>query len=275
MRVMRHLPFLLMCALMIQGCQKSGGGDEQSVGGCGLLGGKVYNGESCSDAPRSAVVELIAIGEIREDRAEVFTCTATLISHDKILTSAHCFESPIERFGADATFGVLFAGEEPRDSVAIGAYAVHPDYDGEAGSPYDVAIGTLTTSPPSAVRPFSFLSSERTKVGDRVTAFGYGISNGGAYGELKAADLVVEAKEGGNLIALFGSAEASLCQGDSGGPLVVQREGVPLLVGVNSFVDVDEKDCARGAASISGFVDLQNRSVINFIRDEAGDIAEE
>jgi hypothetical protein len=45
------------------------------------------------------------------------------------------------------------------------------------------------------------------------------------------------------------------------------------LVGVNSFVDIEAAQCAASGSTISGFVDLQNVDIINFILGYAPDVA--
>jgi len=109
--------------------------------------------------------------------------------------------------------------------------------------------------------------------GDRVTIFGYGTSNQGEIGVLKSADLSVDGLEPGNLLASISSTGASICEGDSGGPLVKDVRGVTAIVGVNSFGRGAVDQCSEQVTQITGFVDIQFPTIVDFITRNAPDVA--
>jgi secreted trypsin-like serine protease len=73
---------------------------------------------------------------------------------------------------------------------------------------------------------------------------------------------------GGRFEAAFDDTQTAICQGDSGGPVTQTRDGITSLVGVISYT---RNGCVDG--SISGFVDIQRQSIVDFIVGFAPDIA--
>jgi secreted trypsin-like serine protease len=199
-------------------------------------------------------------------------CSGTLVTVDDILTSAHCFTSPFEEFGSAIVGFAVFVGGANGQLKFITNFAIHPFYNGQAGSPYDIAMATLDSIPSPAIGPVPLLLSELTEVGQRASTFGYGTNNQGEIGLLKSAELIIERFVGGNIYASTAESGASICQGDSGGPLVQVVNGVSSLVGVNSFGDVSAEQCAASGGSYSGFVDLQNINILDFIFNYAPDV---
>ena len=264
----------MICAgLLLVSC--GGGGSDSSGGGgsCSLLNAKVFNGDTCDQTAKTPVVALFPVGD---DGTQLFiagVCTGTLVTLDDIVTSAHCFADPIQELGRTIVGFVAVVGGEDGEAIAITNYALHPLYDGRAASPYDVAVATLRQVPSPAIGPLPIAQSEATLVGDTLTTFGYGTSNKGEIGILKAADIEIEATEGGNLFGTLATSGASICQGDSGGPAIKRIGGVASLAGVNSIGSADIEECAASGAEFFGFVDIQNASILDFISNYAPDIA--
>lgn len=251
------------------------GGSASQTSACSALNAKVFNGESCNSNSRSPVV---AFFPIAQDGSRIFAagiCSGVLVTQDDIITSAHCFIDPIKKFGKSILgFGVYVGGEKSGEGIGLIRAKLHPQYDGRAGSPFDIAIATLQQVPNPAINPVPIAVSEETIAGDGVTTFGYGTRNGGEVGELKAADMLIESKVSGNFIVTFARADASICPGDSGGPLVKAIQGQSALVGINSFVvQSDAGECGLHGSSVSGFVDIQSSSTLNFITSYAADVA--
>ena len=136
-------------------------------------------------------------------------------------------------------------------------------------------MATLERVPNPPIGPLPILVSQLSLPGQEFSIFGYGTNNTGQVGELKSAEFTIEAIENGNLIATFaGSNNVSICGGDSGGPAVQVVNGITTLIGVNSFgTFVGGITCPVLPAEISGFVDLQNQTTLDFISTYAPDIA--
>lgn len=267
MRLLSSLAFFSI--LMMQGCGGGGGGSDIGGNACGALNAKVFNGETCNQNARTPVIALYPVAESGGQLIEAGICTATLVTVDDFLTSAHCFVTPI-RENPDLVGFVAKVGNEV---ITVVDLAIHPNYNGQPGSSYDVAMGTLQRLPNPAIGPVPLLVSQLTVVGQEASAFGYGTNNQGEVGTLKSAEFKIDGFELGNIIATQTSAGASICQGDSGGPLIQIVDGVSSLVGVNSFVFVRAEQCAASGSPISGFVDTQNSLILDFIAEYAPDVA--
>lgn len=249
---------LLTISLSIAGCggggSSSDSGSVSGAGSCGIVGAKlsprIFNGTTCSQDSRTPVVHVI-LGDSGGNAK--FECTGTFISVTSILTSAHCLEG-------SQTAEIIVGGNE---TIPIVGAQPHPLYDGNAGSRYDIGILRISRSPNPPVGPLPILLSQLTKPGQKMTAYGYGLTNGGNSGELKALNVIINDIQNGNLIVDIADQDGSICPGDSGGPVVQVINGVAALVGVNSFVS--EAGCEKAAANFSGFVDIQSQQLVDFI----------
>lgn len=260
---------ICLCILSLIAC---GGGSDNS-GSCNLLNARIFGGETCNQDARSPVVLLRPVtidGEVIESAG---TCTATLVTVDDILTSAHCFTGPLSNAIRDKkkiAFLALVGGSKG-EQIPIVEVAIHPNYDGNPGSRFDVAMATISKVPNPPIGPMPILVSEITLGGSNITAFGYGTNNFGETDELKSADFTITSLSEGNLIVV-GNGEESICPGDSGGAAVYRTtQGVAAIAGVNSF-GVGNL-CQETAFETFGFVDLQYGPIINFIGNYAPDIA--
>lgn len=267
---MRFISSLALCSiLMMQGCGGGGGGSDIGGNACSALNAKVFNGETCNQNSRTPVIALFPITESGGQLAVAGICTATLVTVDDFLTSAHCFVDPVLENPDLVGFVAVVGGQE----IAVVNLAIHPNYNGQVGSRYDVAMGTLQRLPNPAIGPVPLLVSQFTAVGQEASAFGYGTNNLGEVGTLKSAEFLIDAFSSGNILATQTSSEASICQGDSGGPLLQIVDGVTSLVGVNSFVFSTSEQCAASGSPVSGFVDIQNDLILEFIAGYAPDFA--
>jgi len=267
-------PTLKWCVLifsltLIAAC---GGGSSSSGSSkaCDALNIKIFNGEVCAEQVRSSVV---AIMPFITDGVDIFPagiCTGTFVSVTSILTSAHCFTNPIRDHGNSLVGFAAVTGDF--DVFEFQTINIHPLYTGSPATPYDLALARVNRIPIPHISPVPILLSELTVVGDDTVTFGYGTNNAGELGVLKAARMKIANFQNGNIIATLQESGASICPGDSGGPLVSLRNGVTTLVGVNSFVAAT--GCQGGHGSpFSGFVDLQNNLILEFIAAHAPDAA--
>jgi len=254
---------------MMQGCGGGGGGSDIGGNACSSLNARIFNGETCNQNSRTPVIALYPITESGGQFVPAGICTGTLVTVDDFLTSAHCFTGPIFSDPSLVGFAAVVGGEV----IQVVDFALHPNYDGQTGSNYDIAMGTLQRLPNPAIGPVPILVSQLTVVGQEASAFGYGTNNTGEVGTLKSAEFTIDGFQSGNILATQTSAGASICQGDSGGPLIQVVDGVTSIVGVNSFGLVTSEQCAASGSPISGFVDIQDLSIIDFIVGYAPDVA--
>jgi len=264
--------FSILGVLILTGCG-GGGGSSEGGGACGAFNARVFNGETCNQAASSPVVAIFPVAFDGQQIQIAGICTGTLVTVDDILTSAHCFTGPIAQQGNSLVdFAVVVGGVNGEVRYVVNL-AIHPFYNGQAGSPYDIAMVTLDRVPTPPIGPVPILVSRLTQVGERASTFGYGTNNTGEVGTLKSAELTISAFSGGNIFVSTEGSGAAICQGDSGGPLVQNVNGVTSIIGVNSFGDVSAEQCALTGGSYSGFVDLQNIDILDFIVGYAPDVA--
>lgn len=266
---------LILVAIAFLGCGGGGGGNGSASSGCSVLDAKIFGGESCDQTSRSPVVLIVAVGQQNGQTFPLYSCTGALVTLDDVVTSAHCFtiaDSIAQQHGLTIVgFGAGVGGLDGEVRLFT-RVALHPQYDGAAGSPFDIAMATLDRVPQPPIGPLPLLVSEPAGPGSRITAFGYGTNMQGEAGELRAADFTVTGLQSGNLIVV-GDGANSICPGDSGGPAIYRsRRGVAAIAGVNSFT---LSQCIQSAATGFGFVNIQSEAVIKFLTAYAPDIAVE
>jgi hypothetical protein len=235
-----------------------GGGGESSSNACSDLNVKVFGGDQCnfSRSPVVAIVGFSASG------VPISNCSATMVTTNDALTAAHCARITASPGGA----GVFADGQ----LFKIVAGRNHPRYNGNTTSPYDVAM--ITIDGVLDIGPVPLLLSDPVAEGERITIFGYGKNEESASipqaSDFRAGYMQLSVVTQSQFAAFFDSTGSAICQGDSGGPATQTVDGVTSIVGVTSFTF---NGCQDGSAS--GFVNVQNPEIFNFIRSYAPDVA--
>ena len=262
--------FLFAGCLISLGC--GGGGGESSD--CSTLGAKIFGGETCNQSSRSPVVQIAALVQRGNSEEPFYICSGALVSLNKVLTSAHCFASITQEArekGLSISGFIARVGGDQGETIRLSQFILHPGYNetGPAGSPFDIAVASLSRVPSPPIGPIPLLVSEVTVPGSEITAFGYGTNDEGTDSILKAESFVVSEARGGNLIVV-GDGDTSICPGDSGGPAVyTTKSGTVALAGVNSF---GSELCSDAASDFFGFVDIQFLPVFDFIVSQVPDL---
>ncbi|XP_045452165.1 transmembrane protease serine 11D-like [Melitaea cinxia] len=194
-------------------------------------------------------------------------CGASLISTNRLVTAAHCWDAPGQLFVSEFTVvlgsNFLFSGGT---RIATSNVAVHPDWF-PTFLRNDVAViylpfsVTLTNLIQPIDLPFNHLWE--TFVGEYATAVGFGITSDAQVGvsanavsrqvDLRVITVAQCAAVFGNnfvqqsTLCTAGTGRVGICGGDSGGPLVVNRNGRNILIGISSFVAAN--NCEGGHPS--------------------------
>jgi secreted trypsin-like serine protease len=235
-----------VCA-SIAGCGGGGGGGTVSLDPCATL--KVAGGESCSNPPRAIAVVATDSGY----------CTGTFITTQHVLTAAHCFAARSQRVVVGARG---FASDASRVSI-------HPRYDGNISSPFDVAVVTLQSA--AQLTPVPLKLSQNVREGDSVVVYGYGVDQSGE-------DIVQRVESGGvplkatplNIVGVSAGTVQSqsdgtgdTCQGDSGGPLLLTgANGQP---GIVALVRAGPPGCVSDSGFPSENTNVQSKAVTDFL----------
>ena len=265
------LSIFLWCTSLLISCG-GGGSDGDTKSGCDALHAKIYGGETCDQNAQTPVVAVFPIASDGEKYAPAGICTGTLVTVDDIVTSGHCIMEPLQLYGNAIVAFVVAVGGYDGEVIPVSKIAVHPYYDSQTGSAYDIAMMTLARVPNPAIGPLPVIKSRITGAGDLATDFVYGTDSHGEIGVLRAVDVLIENVSAGNLTATLGNSDGSICQGDSGGPLIVKTESGNALGGVNSWGSSTAGQCASGGADIFGFTNIQNPTILEFMTSYAPDI---
>lgn len=266
------LPFgtaaAISLALIMAGCTQSKE-DQGKANSCSVLDLRVSNGDNCS-VTNSPVVPILMLNADGTGAS----CTGTMISLTSILTAGHC--SGVE---FDDLLVLTPAGNFSVSEGTVTKIAVHPGYTGGV-APYDVAIIQVASS--VNVPPVALLTSEPISSGERVTVFGYGLDENGQSlvdrlqdgdrdrllkaGEMQITEVFADLPI---FAAQFDLTQQSACPGDSGGPVLQKFNKQPAIVGIVSFGSAET--CTEG--SFAGFVNVQDPSVMSFIRAHVPDLS--
>lgn len=248
------------------GCTKSGGdgGDNGSGGGdinsCGDIGlrTKIINGTTCQEGSSPLVSLAIQAGE------DVNLCTGSLVTANKVLTAAHCFQTDAIN-GITVTGGPVGAGSQ---RTTVDEIIPHPGFniapDGTLKN--DIAILTLTKA--LSLPTFPIFASRQIKSGEELSIYGFGKDEKDETGLLKSGRMTVSDISQDNIFAIYTSDSSNTCTGDSGGPAIFTAERddgarVTGLIGVTSTGSGD--NCNLGERS--SFTNLVNPEVLDFIRE--------
>lgn len=246
--------------IFLIGCS-SGGSEDSGDNPCSMLNIKLSGGEQCNTS-RSPVIALAAFDA---GVNIIGVCSATMITVDDALTAAHC----IGLWTIPGVVEVLAYVNDDVHSIVNGA--IHPLWDGQTASPYDVAM--ITIDKPINIGPVPLILSNPLSVGEKITVYGYGKTNNseaivgnvafrGAYMEISALNPEV----------FFSASKENICPGDSGGPAIQEVNGIAGLVGVSSFgLLLTGSSCQSG--NVGGFINVQNPQIYEFINSYASDVA--
>lgn len=185
-----------------------------------------------------------------------FSCTATLIAPDVVLTAAHCVKAqgpypmPVPSFTLKHDATAVSAA----DIIAGVSATPHPQFafvgSSTPSQAYDIAIVKLSApvpgvTPAKLVRP---IDATMVTTGAAIDIVGYGLTSSGGndYGVKHDASTTITQAATYEFI-VGGSTQPKNCQGDSGGPAFQNLGGTPRIVGVVSRSAAQQvTDCSKG-----------------------------
>ena len=225
--------------------------------------------------PNDATAQFSGVGslEVVHPTLGTFICSGSVISDDKILTAAHCFDQDNDGIPdaniLDNSQFFLNDGGSPSATRGLASVVFDPDFDGFAanGGHDDFAVVMLDSAVPAGTTKYA-IRNTGLAAAEVVEFVGYGISGFGDVPGVEvlpdfsvkrsgqnAADLFLVDDEGGGQDEVFiydfddnnggvgflggetlgNDVEGSVRGGDSGGPAFVDVNGTPAIAGVISF----------------------------------------
>jgi secreted trypsin-like serine protease len=183
-------------------------------------------------------------------------CTGTALTHDLVLTAAHCVTRKL-------TYAVK--AFQDGETIPVRAIAIHPRFDlasyAASRATADVALVKLAAPLPGIVVPAALAAPRRVAAGETLTIAGFGVTLDGTargLGVPRMARLSVTGKPGALQIRLYDNATRNLrsglgaCTGDSGAP-AYDGEG-PLVIGVVSWTTAARNE--EGCGGLTGVTPL-------------------
>ena len=222
---------------------------------------KIVNGTVCGVSNKSPVVALVLYSGSTQ-----YLCSGTMISANKVLTAAHCFE------GVNAVDVVFGTADGTLRKVSALNWSSHPNF---TRTPFellnDVAVVNIGRDLPLPSLAISV--STTPSAGETAAIFGYGLTSGSASdaGILRSGSMKVSGNSETSITAVYQANRSSTCFGDSGGPLLFTVGGRPSVVGVTStgLRDSTTAECSVNEQEL--FTRLQSAVVVNYLRSVAPD----
>ncbi len=220
---------------------------------------KIINGAPCP--PLEPTVARLKLFD-EEDNA--LTCSAVVLSPNKILTAAHCFDEFVFR-------ATVTAGGSSSDIVSVTSHPNARFIDNRFE--HDLAIGIV--EPPLEISVVPVALGPTPALGETVYIFGYGRttveeSEPPLTAPLSAGTMNVSAVSDLYIDAFYNGATANTCRGDSGGPAFTFGAATQRLqlVGLVSSGTLDS--CDAGDTSV--FTNLANPLNRQFLQEVAPEL---
>ena len=265
MNLSKSLVFLFLILSFFLGC--SNGSNDNSndnpsllpdQNACDVIGlnTKITNGTPCRNSERSAIVRIL----LRLENNQAATCTGTMITNNKLITAAHCFENVRQ--------AAIQIGDSLNINQVINGTVVyiHPDFSNpnNLSNRNDIEILELERNPNIPVMPI--LVGREIEEGEIVSVFGYGQEESGDISDsLRSGEMKVSDVTDAFIKALYDGRGSNVCFGDSGGPMIASHNGGIALVATTSFGT--RTDCQAG--DITSFIKLQSEDALEFINRHA------
>ena len=258
-RLLPTLPWVLPLALGAAGLAGSSCGQLPADGSstqAAIVGGT-------ADTADTAVMALVHQTSSTMSEACSGTTIATVGESGIFLTAAHCvvanaaspmggFTPPIEVADPSSVFILpgpdWMANFNAGQYFGVGQVAIHPCYNGDVNSPYDVALvrylGALPTTP---IIPAMTAAEDKLAVGTSLTVIGFGKTltnsmNSERFEVTRSIETISS-----NQFLYTQTDDKGACEGDSGGPDLVQTADGVRVAGVTSFGD---PTCTMVGASV-------------------------